>query len=99
LPPVYRVEGTGPTRKQLNFFKTEDQIVEATQNSQGRVFVLEVGSGPQGGISHMAIYLGGKNGGVYECTTNQPNSACIDRKLSEFLAHKQGKIFYLFGPR
>jgi len=103
LPLVCRVEGHAPARKQLNFFKTADQIVQATQNSGGRLFVLEVGrvkkrddEHPAGGVTHMALCLNGK---VYECTTHQPRSACIDRSIAEFMANKRDNIIYLFGPR
>jgi hypothetical protein len=96
LPLVYRIEGQGPAQKKQNFFKTADQIVDVTKSSPGKLYVLEVGGGAQGGVSHMAICLGEK---IYECTTNQPRSACIDRTVAEFMANKQGKIIYVFGPR
>jgi hypothetical protein len=44
----------------------------------------------------MALYLGGT---VYECTTHQPGSACINRTIEQFMANKTGRIIYLFGPR
>jgi hypothetical protein len=96
FPLVYRQEGQFPAEKKLNYFKTADQIVEATRNYMGKLFVLEVGGGPLGGVSHMALYF---NGDVYECTTHQVGSACIKRNIAVFMANKAGKIIYLFGPR
>jgi hypothetical protein len=96
LQLVNRLEGQFPAQKKVNYFKTADQIIEATRNSAGRLFVLEVGGGSLGGVKHMALYL---NGDVYECTTHQPNSACIKRNIALFMANKQAQIIYLFGPR
>ena len=96
FPLVCRQEAASPVPKALNYFKTAAQIADACKNSPNRLFVLEVGGGAAGGVSHMALFLGGD---VYECTNHQPAAACIKRGLPIFLANKANKIFYLFGPR
>ena len=96
FPLVCRQEAQFPVPNVLNFFKTADQINAACKNSPTRLFALEVGGGLAGGVSHMALYLGGD---VYECTNHQPTAACIKRSLPIFASNKVGKIFYLFGPR
>lgn len=96
FPLVNRLEGQPPTQKKLNYFKTAAQIAAATRDHGGKLFVLEVGGGPGGGVSHMALYSGGQ---VYECTTHQPGAACIKRSLDQFMSNKTANIIYLFGPR
>jgi hypothetical protein len=82
----------GVTKKE-NYFKETEDIAAATLTSN--LYVLEVGGGAAGGVTHMALL---HNQEVYECTTGQTGSACIKRSLAEFTKNKKGKIFYLFGP-
>jgi hypothetical protein len=82
--------------KSVNYFATALEIAEATKTAPASLYVLEVGGGRQGGVSHMALLSGFT---VYECTTGQAGSSCIDRSLEDFMASKTGKIIYLFGPR
>lgn len=91
-----RLEGQPLKQKKLNYFKTADEITAATGNYAQKLFVLEVGGGAAGGVSHMALF---SNGDVYECTNHQPAASCLKRSLAEFMSNKKGKIIYLFGPR
>lgn len=92
LPLISRDVTVHDKTKKENYFKTADEIQAVTKPRN--LYVLEVGGGAVGGVSHMAILYDGE---VYECTTHQPASACIKRPLETFVSTKHGKIFYLFG--
>jgi hypothetical protein len=94
LPLVTRPVTKDGVVKRENYFKEADDIAAATIPSA--LYVLEVGGGAQGGVSHMALLY---NQETYECTTHQSGSACISRPLADFVGTKKGKIFYLFGPK
>jgi hypothetical protein len=93
MPLVMRTVTKDGVAKSENYFKTADDIADAT--IQGGMYALEKGGGPGGGVTHMALLY---NGTVYECTTNQPVSACISSPLSSFVSRMHGAILYLFGP-
>lgn len=94
LPLVYRPVTKDKVTKRENYFKLAADIAAAT--SKSNLYVIEVGGGAGGGVSHMALLYDGQ---VYECTTGQVGSACISRSLEDFVKAKPSKIFYVFGPR
>lgn len=82
-----------------NSFSSAAEITEVTSAAPSKVYVIEVGGEARGGVSHMALLHESR---VYECTTHQPRSACIDSTLQDFIAHtfrQRKKPLYLFGPR
>lgn len=90
LPLVWRRTATQP----VNWFRTAAEIADATKASPTSVYVLEVAGGAEGGVTHMALMSGST---VYECTTGQVGSSCINRSLEQFMG--KGKNVYLFGPK
>ena len=80
--------------RSLNCFTNAADIQAATRGAS--LYVLEVGGGAQGGVSHMALL---HDGLVYECTTGQAGSACISRRLDDFMRLKTGRPIYVFGPK
>jgi hypothetical protein len=93
MPLVMRPETKNGVQTKQNYFKEAEDIAAATISSG--LYVLEVGGGSAGGVTHMALLYDQQ---TYECTTGQSGSACITRKLEEFVGGKKGKIFYLCGP-
>jgi len=98
LPLVQRTIGTGKAPGKAGFFETAEQIRLALVDSGTGLFVLEVGAGEKGGVTHMALLVGNPYFEVYECTTKQKGSACIQRSLEAFLENKKGVPIYMFGP-
>lgn len=92
FPLVRRVEDG----KTYNFFKTAEQIKQATRLHHDKLFVMEVGRGSAGAVKHMSLLY---NDVAYECTTGQPQHACVGRSLETFMENKSDAIIYLFGPR
>ena len=103
------------TRGSLHYFMSEEkkgtlseaatrtaaQITEATSAAPSSLYVIEVGGAAQGRMSHMALLQDSR---VYECTTGQTGSACIDSPLETFVARvfttKAHKVpLYIFGPK
>lgn len=102
IPLIRRPDPAGgPTP--LNYFKDVEDIEALVRANPAALFVLEVGGTRwdktlsktvHGVVTHMALLHAGT---VYECTTHQIGSACIDRPLREFMSNKKG-IIYVFGP-
>jgi hypothetical protein len=95
LPLIRRKADDGSSDKTYNYFRSAEDIQSVTANDRSGVYAIEVAGGGSGAVSHMALL---NNDTVYECTTGQSGSACINRSLSEFTRSKSGKIYYLFGP-
>lgn len=93
MPLVMRKSTKNGVAKEENYFKEAEDIAAAAVSSA--MYVIEVGGGAGGGVTHMALLYGGE---TYECTTGQSGPACINRPLAEFVKAKHGKILYLFGP-
>jgi hypothetical protein len=93
MPLVMRPHTKNGIQTRENYFKEADDIAAATISTG--MYALEVGGGSAGGVTHMALLYDQQ---TYECTTGQSGSACITRKLEDFVGTKKGKIFYLFGP-
>ena len=85
------------------YFKTADQIADATRSHSASLYVIEVGGysdkdpktgkARTGGVSHMALL---HNGTVYE-SRMQAGTSCVDRPLKEFMSGRS--LVYLFGPK
>jgi hypothetical protein len=93
MPLVMRPHTKDGVTTKENYFKEVDDIAAAA--IANGLYAIEVGGGSAGGVSHMALLY---NQQTYECTTGQSGSACITRKLEDFVGNKKGKIFYVFGP-
>lgn len=96
LPLVSRqITVKAGTPATVNYFETAEQLAAATASDTNGLYVIEVAATGTGSVSHMTLL---HNGTVYECTTGQSGSSCIQRSIADFAKLKKGKIYYLFGP-
>ena len=72
------------------YVKSADEMAAVAESE--KLYALEAAEA-SGKVYHLALLY---NGEVWECTTNQPASACIRRPIVEFMRNKKGKIVYLF---
>jgi len=77
------------TKTEVNYFATSDQICEKA--ADGKLYSMEIGSGPRGGVGHHALLYGDS---VYQSYDSVPSA--VDSSLGDFM-RRTTPCVYLFG--